>query len=456
MPAEHDAGAGTLQYLRGSRNNSNHHHSSHFPPPQPYSMTAFSSSFSHHRRNSSMRQRQEGEAANYSAKSDDDADNDNDNEDNDETRSQSQVSCATTATSPVIGVLALPTHSGKSANGGSDNSTFFYIAASYIKWLESAGARTVVIPYYDGNETTPEQAAVLDELFLQIHMVFLTGGAASYPKATLNYLLDKVVQRNQEHFFPVWGTCLGMEFLLEYVARRGGAGPGHDEEILEPGFDSHNVSLALEQVVVQDLYADPLLHHIGTHFNVTFNNHEMGISPKRFRHNAHLSQTFVMTSINHDALGRPFVSTIEPNKEASATSSPIHSWLPFYGVQFHPEKNAFEYGIYPDMAAVVPLEHIDHSSVGITFSFHMAQFVVNLARQSMVANFPTHCYTKVQLFPPVYTYPVEVGTEFEQRYMIPQNFTNNFFATATIPSWMMANDQGLIPQGSTDSDGHDE
>ncbi len=60
---------------------------------------------------------------------------------------------------PVIGILSQPV---------SDNS-YQYIAASYVKWLESAGATAIVIPY-DADESLTR------EIFSQINGVLFPGG----------------------------------------------------------------------------------------------------------------------------------------------------------------------------------------------------------------------------------------------------------------------------------------
>ena len=322
------------------------------------------------------------------------------------------------AVPPVIGVMALPMYG--------PNPSEFAIAASYIKWLESAGARTIVIPYFD-NETSvspqelTQQRQLLDDVFSQIHMVFLTGGASSYPQTTLNYLLDKIVAHNRQGmYFPVWGTCLGFEFLIDYVSGQRGRA---DVTVLEDGYVASNVSWPLEQVVVEDLYRNPAVYQAVQQHNVTFHNHQLGISPTKFVQNRHLNQTFVITSQNHDQRGRPFVSSIEPRKSSSWASF----YLPFYGVQYHPEKNAFEYGILPSSSPAQPYEVINHSPTGVAFSLALAQLVVQLARRSQRAN-PTHLYTKVTQFPPVYKYPILVGTEFEQVYRIPPPILPNYTA----------------------------
>ena len=52
------------------------------------------------------------------------------------------------------------------------NSGYSYIAASYVKWIESAGGRVVPIPY---NIPTVEE---LDTLLSKINGVLMPGGDA--------------------------------------------------------------------------------------------------------------------------------------------------------------------------------------------------------------------------------------------------------------------------------------
>ena len=130
-----------------------------------------------------------------------------------------QSSSATTTTgpaSPVIGILSQPLHSNDTTttpgNGnGNGNGGDDYIAASYVKWLEVGGARSIPIPY------NAPPGALLDDLLGQINGLLLPGGSAPMPPA-VTYLLDKIVQsNNQGRYFPVWGTCLGFEFLVTYA-----------------------------------------------------------------------------------------------------------------------------------------------------------------------------------------------------------------------------------------------
>jgi gamma-glutamyl hydrolase len=99
--------------------------------------------------------------------------------------------------SPVIGILSQPY---KSSTGDDDK---YIIAASYAKWLESAGARTIPIPY-DADDD------MVDDIFSQINGVLLTGGSSDIPSAfkRLWFLVKEANLKNKE-FFPVWGTCLG-------------------------------------------------------------------------------------------------------------------------------------------------------------------------------------------------------------------------------------------------------
>ena len=180
-----------------------------------------------------------------------------------------------------------------------------------------------------------------------------------------------------------------------------------DDAVVQTGFDAENVSLALESVRVRQLYQDPVTFETVQTRNVTMNNHRRGVEPDRFFQNDKLSLLWDVTSINHDKSGRPFVSTMEPMDPDR---------FPIYGVQYHPEKNAFEFATYP--GTNIPYEAIDHSPEGVAFSAYTARFFVDRARRSLAEN-PFHAYTNPQRYPLVGTYPVRTGLGFEQVYVIP-------------------------------------
>lgn len=287
--------------------------------------------------------------------------------------------------SPVMGILAQP------SSKGNNN---LYIAASYVKWLEAGGARSIAIQ----DDLTED--AELDELFQQIHGLFIPGGATDDMSYAIQYLLNKAVESNQQgNYFPVWGTCMGFEYLVRFI---GG------DDILQAGYEAENKSLPLEGVVgTSFLYSDEAVYQTVISRNTTLNNHHLGLHPATFWSSPSLQSVWEITSINHDENGRPFVSTLEPV-----------SYLPFYGVQYHPEKNAFEYATHPH--TTVPYEAIDHSEQGVAFSTAMARMAVQLARDTLQRN-TLHAHTDPDRFPYVYTYPQQVGTAFEQVYIIPKS-----------------------------------
>lgn len=286
------------------------------------------------------------------------------------------------ADTPVFGILTQPVRDS--------NETM--IAASYVKWLEAGGARSIPIPY-DASEE------LVEDIFGQIDGILFPGGGSDLPPAAV-YVWKLVRMAHSEgDAFPVWGTCLGFEFLLQLASQ--------NTSILEGGYASENVSLALEHVVRHRLYRPPDLFQAVRSLNITMNNHDLGIPPETFSRTLPLKRLWKITSINHNWQGRPFVSTIEPIFPAS---------FPVYGVQFHPEKNAFEYATYPHTN--IPYEAIDHSKAGIAMSLYMASFVVDLARKN-----PTygkfHQYDKPDKYPLVYSYPMTRGIKFEQTFRIP-------------------------------------
>jgi gamma-glutamyl hydrolase len=103
-------------------------------------------------------------------------------------------------------------------------------------------------------------------------------------------------------------------------------------------------------------------------------------------------------SVNNDWNGLEFISTIE------------HRHYPFYGVQFHPEKNLYEW---------VRNKNISHSSHAITASQYFAEFFVNEARKSdnHFEDTKTQDQFVIYNFPPQFT--GAKGSSFEQSYLFP-------------------------------------
>jgi gamma-glutamyl hydrolase len=287
---------------------------------------------------------------------------------------------------PVVGILSQPLSSDPAHD---------YVAASYVKWCEAAGATTIAIPYNSTNTT------IYDEVLTQIHGLLLPGGAAPLSQGVV-YLLDQIRHANTQEgrYFPVWGTCLGFEFLLQYMGATLGA-----------SYRAENVSLVLEDVVPAALYAETSVYDAVRQQPLTLNNHHQGLDPAVFDADPVLSHYWQRTSINHDPVtGQAFVSTIEPVDD---------NVFPWYGVQYHPEKNAFEYATYPQTD--IPYEAINHSAVAVEFSLHMARFWIARVRRSVQAN-PSHAHLLTTRYPPLYQFPVRAGRKFEQIHLIPKDY----------------------------------
>jgi gamma-glutamyl hydrolase len=221
---------------------------------------------------------------------------------------------------PIIGLFTQPTTS----TAGNCNGKCVYVAASYVKHLESAGARVVPIDYYSSTEE-------LDKLFSSVNGFFFPGGSSSFPSSA-QYIYDKVVAANaQGDFIPLWGVCMGFQWLLIAQSK--------DANILDPPsgqMDSYNISMQLDfttNATSSKLFSvapDSLMKIYATQ-NVTMNNHHYGIYPEHFYATGALSSFFNVLSTNEDRQGVEFVSTMESFD------------YPIFGTQWHPEKNNFEY-----------------------------------------------------------------------------------------------------------------
>lgn len=247
---------------------------------------------------------------------------------------------------PIVGIVSHPI-----AKHGE------YMASSYVKWVEMGGGRVVPIPY-----NAPKE--YLESLIPQLNGVLFMGGAADVNDAH-RYIYKLVLELNDKGtYFPLWGTCLGLEWLVEITAE--------DVNALNSGFDSMNISLPLNFTSLapqSKLFAkaDPRISQWLSDKPITMNNHHLGITPAHFAAIPKLSSFYNVLATNVDRQGVEFISVIEGKK------------YPVYGIQFHPEKNNFEYGEYPDGS---PFEVIDHSYEAIFASQYFANFFINEARKN--------------------------------------------------------------------------
>lgn len=116
---------------------------------------------------------------------------------------------------PIIGVITQPS----SWVSLYDPKDYSYIAASYIKALESSGARVIPIKY------DWEEEKIL-HILQGVNGVLLPGGGTELTEnknetivltaygSVLKKILTLVKQINDKgDYFPVWGTCLGFEAM---------------------------------------------------------------------------------------------------------------------------------------------------------------------------------------------------------------------------------------------------
>ncbi|KAJ1441627.1 Peptidase C26 [Sesbania bispinosa] len=253
---------------------------------------------------------------------------------------------------PVIGILS---HPGDGASGRLSNATgASYIAASYVKFVEAAGARVVPLIY---NEP-PEK--LLKKLEL-VNGVLFTGGWAKSGLyfETVGRIFKKVLEKNDagDHF-PLYAICLGFELITMIISK--------DNDILEE-FTASNQASTLQFVentniegTVFQRFPPDLLKKLNTDCLV-MQNHRYGISPGKFLGNQQLSNFFEILTTCKDEDDKIYVSTVHSRN------------YPVTGFQWHPEKNAFEWGS----------PRIPHTEDAIQITQYVANFLVSEARKSL-------------------------------------------------------------------------
>lgn len=282
-------------------------------------------------------------------------------------------------TRPVIGILTQPAEPEMLPYGDA------YIAASYVRWMESAGAMVVPIPH------TADKATLL-ALFKSINGLIFPGGGSDISSDTAlyqsaAYLFELVLQENARGgVFPLHGTCMGFE-LLNCIVN------GGDDSVLTP-CDAENLTLPLNftSAAASSLLfghaPGPVLNALATE-PITMNNHGWCVSETTFNSTPSLEAFWTVLSTNEDRARQvAFVSTLENSKyHVTAT-------------QWHPEKNQFEWN---------PGEVIQHTVDAVLSMQYVANTLVGLARMNN-HSFPTSedlWDSVIYNFPVAYTFSVE-------------------------------------------------
>jgi len=287
---------------------------------------------------------------------------------------------------PIIGVISQESHFDKLDPGT-------YIASSYVKWIEAAGGR--VVPLIAGSNQN------FTKLFESINGVLLPGGGVSLtdsPYASVGKQMFEMAKAANDagDYFPIWGTCLGFEFLATVANNDDGhltRCNSYDYAAQLNFLEEWEESRLFKQV-------DDEVLDILTSQSVTVNFHRFCLTPENFTKYG-MDQFWNSLSVNYDEAGIEFISSFEAKK------------YPFYGVQFHPEKNNFEW--------TDKYQNIPHTREAVKSANYFADFFVSEARRNQ-HRFDSRAEEEAELiynYSPIYTGKEEVNIAFQQIYLFP-------------------------------------
>lgn len=233
--------------------------------------------------------------------------------------------CASATSRPIVGVLAQEISRSYARKLHQSNATS-YISASYVKAAEASGAR--VVPIF-----IKRSLQYYRRIMSSINGLILPGGdvdlsAPAGFAAAAKQLLQIAVQFNDAgDYFPIFGVCQGYELLM-FLENN------NNHDILTK-CECNNVNLPLnfkKDFMSSKLFRDapkPIVNILQT-LPVTSNHHSFCVTEENLR-KYRLDLDWRVMSTNDDVHNLTFISTSESRR------------YPFFGVQFHPEKNAYEW-----------------------------------------------------------------------------------------------------------------
>ena len=210
-----------------------------------------------------------------------------------------------TNTQPVIGIVsqAVPEALKDKPEFAKYNS---YVMADYVQFVEGSGARAIPIVDTETDEDTLAKLSKIDGV------LFPGGGDTGAYKTKARYVYDQAIKKNDSgEYFPLWGICLGFEFLAEFASDAG-------SDLLSK-LQSHHVSITIK--FEGDPAETKMFHDAGDKAKLfeqetfAFMSHSWGVDPEKFKSDKGLSEMFTLTSTSHDdEYNSTFASTMESPK----------------------------------------------------------------------------------------------------------------------------------------------
>lgn len=303
------------------------------------------------------------------------------------------VVCSAATDRPIIGIMSQHLYS-RTFNPDRTNT---YIAASYVKFVEASGGRAVPIFVNQTKE-------YYKKLFDSVNGVLFPGGEADLESsgyldaAKIIFNLAVEANKNGTHF-PLWGTCLGFEALsrlaIDKLVLR--VCQGHDLALplnFTSDFRRSRMFDELPRALEKALRTEP----------ITYNSHGKCLTPENF------------TAFGLDRFFRPTSTNVGPDGVTFISSMEALSY-PFYGVQFHPEKNNFE---WTDRKGHT---HVPHTKKAVQASQYLGNFFLEEARKNN-HSFASPAEESSAL---IYNYPVTFTQDhsaFTQMYIFSSSLGN--------------------------------
>lgn len=314
---------------------------------------------------------------------------------------------------PVIGVLTQVLRDYKRFT----DKHSLHIASSYVKWIESAGAQVMPILLNEDDD-------YYERVFRQTNGLLFPGGdnlldpnrATPMMEAAKKLYKLAVEANDRGDFYPIWGTCLGHELLTVLSSGKNELDSCQSldmtsrVEFVEPEERGKlfKVNRNANLPALNDLDYPKMIMNTLKSSNVTYNYHRKCVTEATLKR-ANLLDFYTPLAYSYDINNLKYISIFEAKK------------YPFFGVQFHPEKPAFEFTSGHGHL------NVPHGREAIEVSRYFADFFVRQAQLSDHYTDFSHADTQMELIyahAPLYTAPYD--DLYEQRYLFPFSDANNW------------------------------